>query len=275
MDQRIAVSLFKRYSTVAYDSRNLSILSVQSISSPQPVKPQPDLFSPILNKLLSEANSNATDDATEQTNAVLFQFGFFLRLYQDYFVGDVQGPINLLRGFITVPYQFGTAAWQLIYSANNSSSLLALPLDLQTTASIATFQNRALADPWTVYTFIAATGSMVLCATLIIFYIWVQGPPPPNTSSIGDIDLTSKCPSPGESGEDDIVQALPVLLRRRSLSNARLHDIIRAIKGWWIRVGGMVGGTSGQRSVALQVSKEAIKVGEPTGLRILERNERY
>ena len=116
-------NVFKRHSTAAYDRRNLSILSVDSLSAPEVVEIDPRDLRSLFAKTLTPG-PNATSDDTEMTNALLFQLGFVLRLTQDDFSDDKESPLNLLRGFLTIPIQFSTIAWQWV----NATSF---PLDLQ------------------------------------------------------------------------------------------------------------------------------------------------
>ena len=68
----------------------------------------------------------------EQTNAALFKLEFFLRLF--HYPGDRTTPAKLLRGFITVPFQFGPAALEL---ANASGYPFPLPSRMEAPASTA------------------------------------------------------------------------------------------------------------------------------------------
>jgi len=68
----------------------------------------------------------------EQTNAALFKLEFFLRLF--HYPGDRTTPAKLLRGFITVPFQFGPAALEL---ANASGYPFPLPSRMEAQASTA------------------------------------------------------------------------------------------------------------------------------------------
>src|SRR6266496_5500888 len=110
LDQSTSMAIFKRYVTVAYDSRNLSILSVESLSSLEVA----EFHSQNLHQIFTAALTpglNATSGNTELSNALLFQLGWLLRVYQDNFREADGVALALLRAFLTVPIQFSTLVW--------------------------------------------------------------------------------------------------------------------------------------------------------------------
>src|SRR5277367_886335 len=135
LEQSTSLNIFKRYSTVAYDRRNLSILRVESISDPEPVEINASDLHRVFSFILSPG-SNAISDDTELTNVLLFQIGWGLRLSQDDFPDDKDSPLNFLRGFLTIPIQFSTVAWQFVnatvFASDPQSTLHALHPDLDT-----------------------------------------------------------------------------------------------------------------------------------------------
>ena len=82
---------------------------------------------------------NATSDDTELSNALLFQLGWVLRVYQDNFREADGVALALLRGFLTVPIQFSTLVWVFANATASPSDIghFALPPDFETTASAA------------------------------------------------------------------------------------------------------------------------------------------
>lgn len=78
LQETTSLNVFKRYSTVAYDRQNLSILSVQSISPPHQIQLDIPGFHSIYTKLFT-LDTNYTDDI-KMTNSVLYQIGWVLRL---------------------------------------------------------------------------------------------------------------------------------------------------------------------------------------------------
>ena len=105
------MSIFKRYATVAYDRQNFSILSVESVSPPEPVTYDPGDFRAIYSRALIPS-ANKTSDDTTAVEALLFQMGWLLRLYQDDYSDDKETPLTYLQGFLTIPVQFYTAAFE-------------------------------------------------------------------------------------------------------------------------------------------------------------------
>jgi len=82
------MNAFKRTSTTAYSSQNLSILTLESISAPETYEPNVTAFRKGLDAVLT-GDSNIT-------SAYLTAAGWFLRLYQDEFKNDTGSPISLL-----------------------------------------------------------------------------------------------------------------------------------------------------------------------------------
>jgi hypothetical protein len=138
LQQGTSLSVFKRYATTAYDGRNLSIRSVESISGPQPSELNPVDLRTVFTAILTPGLTNSSDDK-ESIDSGLFYIGWALRAFQDEFTGDSDLPLTLLRGLLTVPIQFATMAWEWVNAtATTNTTEFALPPDLETTASIAT-----------------------------------------------------------------------------------------------------------------------------------------
>ena len=231
------MNVFKRYSTAAYDSRNLSILNVDSLTSPRIVTIDPRDFRTIFS-LIFTPGDNLTSDDTEMTNAMLFQIGWFLRLYQDEFPDNKYTPLNFLRGLLTVPIQFTVTAWQFVNATVSAldpeSTSYALPDDLKTTASSARRTYRALtAMPWIVYTFIAMVSVLLLCGNIILTFAWSQKMVAPNTSSFSEVDASSKS---AHSLTQQPLQDYSSALQNARLGNASSGKIVRGVKNKRIRV---------------------------------------
>ena len=163
---------FKRTSTTAYSSQNLSILALESISAPETYEPNVLAFRKGLDAVL-RSNSNIT-------SAFLTEAGWFLRLYQDEFKNDTGSPLRLLQGLLVVQQQFTVNAWQYANAseaANDpNSTTYALPPDMQATAAAAQYQYRAIAKyPASVYTFIAIGSFLLACwASFVCFAVRSQ-----------------------------------------------------------------------------------------------------
>jgi hypothetical protein len=238
LDQSTSLNVFKRYSTVAYDAANLSILSVESITTPQVVTINPEQFRTIFSTIFTPA-ANVTSDDSEMTNALLFQTGWLLRLYEDDFADNSFIPLNFLRGLLTVPIQFTVTALQYVNSTVSAldpeSTRYALPDDLKTTASEARSTYRALSTKrWTVYTLIAVVIVLLLFGNILFALVWTQQLlAVPNVSSFSEVDAISKSGPPlTEQPFQDYCSAL----RNAGLANASSATIVQGVKRKSIRV---------------------------------------
>jgi hypothetical protein len=237
----------------------LSILSVESISDPEAVEIKPSDLHRVFSYVLTPGN-NATSDDTELTNAMLFQIGWVLRLSQDDFPDDKDSPLNFLRGFLTIPIQFSTVAWQFvnatIYASDPQSTLYSLPPDLDTTASATQVTYRVVSTkPWTVYAFMAAVVVLLLWSNSLFGYMISQKTIVPNRSAFSDIDVSSKSTYPPNG-----VEALrPVCdyssaLRDAGLGNAQSSKIVKGLNEKVVRVVETDGGRPGDKLLLLAVS---------------------
>ena len=113
LQQTTSLTAYKRYATVAYDTRNLSILSVESISSPEPVEINATQLNELFSTVLTPVTNGSFED-NDLTNTLLIETGWALRLFQDDFRSSLQLPIDLLRGFLLVPIQFATTSWMWV-----------------------------------------------------------------------------------------------------------------------------------------------------------------
>ncbi len=166
------MNVWKRYSTVAYDSRNLSILNIVSLSVPEVVTINPQDYRTAFSLAFSPHGFISPSDRV-MSNALMFEVGWILRLYQDDFSRSNYAPVTFLRGMLTVPIQFSVAAWQwvnaTVFALDPKSSLYALPQDLMTTASSAQRTYRALSTKGgTVYVFIFLVSMMLIYETILL-----------------------------------------------------------------------------------------------------------
>lgn len=239
------MKIFKRYATVAYDGRNLSILSVESISPPQSIPPQAKELRQIYAAALTP-HINATSDDTELSNGFVYQLGWVLRVYQDNFRDAPNLPLDLLRGFLTVPTQFSTVVWLYANATapQGGVGIYPLPPDFETTASAAQVSYRALMSPWIVYTFSAVGGSLVAWGASIFGFIFMQRAVAPNTSVFPEIDISSKQAGTSmiprrtaENGnQETVLEDYPSMLRKASLGNSDTYSVVKAIQGQRLRV---------------------------------------
>lgn len=280
LQQTTSMLLYKRYATVAYDSRNLSILSVESVSTPELARIDADAVREVATAVFMPG-PNATSDDTEMVNSLLFGIGFALRLYNDEFSSDSLLPLDLLQGFISVPFQFSTTAWQWVNAtqASNESTLYALPADLETTATISDVTYRAIASKWTICGFIILTGLLLIWCNSIFLWILRQKTAIPNSSSFVEVDIGSKSAYPSEvTGlrEDGKLpqvdyQDWSKMLRTAGLGNSESRAITQMVKDRKIRVVALKGEAE-SNFLVLVAANEGEDFGE---LPMLDRTTRY
>lgn len=245
LQQTTSMKTFKRYSTVAYDARNLSILSVESISSPEQVVLDSSDLSLIFSAVLTPTPNISTTD-TAMINALLSEIGWALRLYQDQFPDSTQLPLDLLRGFLLVPVQFATTAWMWVNATQQYTNTtdFALPSELETTASSTQLTYRAIAKPWTVATFIVCVSVLLIWCNSLLLYLLVRGPVAPNTSSFVEVDVGSKSTflskhnesSDAVHGENRQEYDFSGMLRGEGLANSESKAIVEKTRDKKVRL---------------------------------------
>lgn len=146
-DVSTVLNIHKRYATVAYDVNNFSILSIESISGPIPSSPTfvtetvgnlthlCSLVFSAIPKSFNTSDPNFSTYASAWSDYWLLSWA--LRLYEDDYPNYPGGPLDVLKGFLTIPIQFSTTAWQM-------ASWDTLPSDVNTTGTYATSSPRVL-----------------------------------------------------------------------------------------------------------------------------------
>jgi len=241
------MSIFKRYATVAYDRQNFSILSIESISPPEPVTYDPSDFRAIYSEAFVPPANEISYDAMA-VDVLLFQLGWLLRLYQDDYSDDKDTPVTYLQGLLTIPVQFYTAAFEHANAtyARNGITLegidLTVPPDLETKISATLIKPRAKAKLWTFCVFVGTASILILWCGII--FVWVLGQETafPNISSFAEIDFGSKWFLPngqrslrGDSNQSGI-EGFQSMLRAEGLGNAESRAIVGTVKDRIIRV---------------------------------------
>lgn len=208
MDQATTTSMYKRYASVAYDAKNMSILSIERLSSPQATAIDAEIirtyFGIVMRDQPAFANSTAPAfsannpepvfkdnyEAANACTAYTVQYGIYwiLSLYKADFSSYADGGLAILRGFLAIPLQFSTEIWQ-------QAAMDTLPQDLRVDAQLSRVSYRALIQAWTVYIF---GGSAFLVLAWCIGCLWwcYLGPNTPNASYFPELDITSKGTSP-------------------------------------------------------------------------------
>jgi len=184
-DASLALSLFQRTATTAYDKTNFSILSIESISKPTPAT-NPNItadFQRMFSVMYPQVSNIISDVAGALANPSIIypELAYWASvycvqsevssanwLYQNGFPTWVTGERDILAGFLAVPVQFGTLLWQWVDWED-------MPATLQAQASGATVTYRARAQLWTVALFAAIVLGIVLWAIACLAYVHVRG----------------------------------------------------------------------------------------------------
>lgn len=260
--------MYSRLATVAYDSQNISILSIESITPPVPYPVPMEVFQLYVDIVLAPVptimnmTANQTAFENEGTNFnIEFGFGFLLRLYENDFATYIDGGLSLLRSFLAVPFQFSTSLQQL-------NGIKNLPRSNHVTASLSKSSYRALIQRWTVWVFGFVALLLVSWSAGWLIWITFLGPDSPNTSFFPEIDITSKSSVTRKfERADETLDDLGKLTRSFGWGNGMSKDIVRAIEGKRIFCGSCVGETLGERNIVL--------VTERGQLKVLAQNEAY
>jgi len=227
------LSAYTQRATTVYERTNLSIISFETVSSPQPITLDPDDFKATWAKLFNPGSNDTSDNAV-MVNSVMFELGWYLRLYEDQFNGAGQVPLNLLQNFLMIPIQFSTTALQFsnatLQAILPGSGIFAMPSYLEATASGAQITPRFIGQFWTVCTFIAICSVLVLWAGCILGWILFNGTPMlTDPSAFPEWDIVSKSGRDTEHGSTR--STLPDLAQEKGLTNAGSCAIPKAIRG--------------------------------------------
>lgn len=186
------MSVFSRRATVAYDRANISILSVERVSDPVPLKIDSTYASLYLDLALNpidEALNWTQDNATYSYSASRFAFayglGYLLRLYTSNYASFQDGGVYLLRSVIAVPFQFATAMRQ-------HGCVNRMPPENTVTVTLSRSSYRAIIDSWTVWTFFWLSFIHIFYCIGFLLWMGLWGPHTPNLSAFPEIDITSK-----------------------------------------------------------------------------------
>ena len=253
---------------MAYDSQNLSILSIVSLSTPEVVTFDPQSYRTAFSLALAPGGSISSAGAI-MSNALIFETGWFLRLYQDDFSSSDYAPLTFLRGMLTVPVQFSVSAWQwvnaTVFALDPKSGLYALPEDMKTTASSAQRTYRALSTKRaTVYAFILLVSTLLIYEFFLLVVTGTQPEVSPNTSSFPEIDVSSRSAVP--LPRDTLIDYASALQRSR-LGNASSVEIVQGVRGRKIRVVETDGPGANEKSIVVAVEDIGEDVSHLHGLR--------
>lgn len=273
------MAMFSRKATVAYDSQNISILSIESITAPVPYAvPISDvkLYCDIVLASVPTTLNISANESSYENSCTEFNVGFglclVLRIYETTYTTYLDGGLSLLRSFLAAPFQFSTSIQAI-------GDIRRFPQENHVTASLSKNSYRAIIQPWTVWVFgiLAAlvTSWGVGCLTWVSFY----GPSSPNTSFFPEIDITSKSSiyairrkshtdhdrefeMAGETLED-----LAKLTRINGLANGMSRSVVEAIRGKRVFCGSCPMSQNGEKIIVL--------VTEHGQVKLLNQHERY
>lgn len=255
LQQNFTVSGWKRYAQVTYDSKNLSILDAATGSWKEAVNYTASDFRLAYDTVLDDnatsltlagINSSRSNPDLYMVESLLYQLGWVLRLYMDFFPSDSKTPTDLLKSMVVIPIQFSTAAWQKINASwgnifPNSTSY-ALPPDLVTRVSTVRRTARVMAVPWSVYTFVGVLGAVYLYTLTLFLWLMWQREEIPHISDFAELDFASKITKPhlemhslnvNENAEE--TSSLKYL-QMKDLSNGTSEALIERFRDKIIRV---------------------------------------
>lgn len=260
LDQSTTVAMYKRYATTAYNLKNVSIMSIESISAPEQSKIDPSDFTFFCDLVLGSIpkNLNYSDpvgfNAGASRYTVQFGLGWILRLYKDEFNRYNNGGLTLLQGLIAVPLQFSTSIWQ-------QSGYSTLPADMKVTATVATASYRAIIPFWTVLVFGVLASILLFWSITCLAWAYFLGPATPNTSPFPEVDITSKTsvPAPLMPVYDTRFGGMPShffedlgkYMRSSGLGNSTGRSAIQALRERKIYCGACVDPQTGEPHIAI------------------------
>jgi hypothetical protein len=209
------------------------------VPSQLPASDLRSFFINVLSPVPMLENASSPAFITQATTAsVQYELGWILRLYQDDFSSYENGPLNILRGFLTIPIQFSTLVWQL-------SDINSVPAALKTTAALSKASNRAIAQPWTIRVFGVLGTFMYLWIMAYLMWVYWFSYNSANLSIYPEIDVASKS---GAWFPPD-VPTLGHALRSLRLDNCTSKEIIERLGGKRIFFGAQESTENGQRIV--------------------------
>ena len=146
----------------------------------------------INNITFMNVSTNAINTDAVSIRSLLFQLCWILRYYQEFEPTNTASPLELLINMILIPVQFTTAAWLKI----NDYTLgqYPLPNDLSTTVSIVSRKQRAMVEPWTVYSFFGIVSFLLMYELGILLWALMVTPNDrmPVISDFPEIDIADK-----------------------------------------------------------------------------------
>lgn len=179
-DASLALSLFQRIATTAYDKSNFSILSLDYIGPPV-VATHPNITADF-QRMFSVMYPGVVNLVSDIESAILNKNSIYPELaywasvycvqsevssanylYKTGFPTWVTGERDILAGFLAIPIQFGTLLWQWV-------DLKDMPPELITTASGATAVYRARMKPWSLWLFAGIVFGIVLWSVVCLAY---------------------------------------------------------------------------------------------------------
>ncbi|KAI9767276.1 MAG: hypothetical protein M1839_004542 [Geoglossum umbratile] len=272
LTHNLSLSAYKRYSTVAYDHTNFSILSLESLSPPVVTPLYASDYRVFFDRIFGEKprlqfntsggvfnTSNRTFEDVASSVSVQFALGWGLRLYRDILPRYENGPVHLFRGFLAIPIQFYVAIWEV-------ADIRGIPNDLNTTASLSRVSYRATVPPWSVHLFTIFTCILFVWPVCVMLWVHFRGPHSPNTSLFPEVDITSKSGQPstyggstgaGEKSADSRDDLTP-FLREKGLGNGKSSLVRRGLRGVRVYLGARAGEDS-ELNIAIRTKNDGLQ----------------
>ena len=190
-DQSTTVSISQWYAERAYDRLSYSILQIVNSNKSSTILPWYVDYATLdcFFARVMTLTGNDTGDEKAAKTALLNQISLTLRFYQDYFPDDLDSPLDLLRGFVMVPFQF---SGRFALAGANIGKGYALPDTLETSASLDGRGEVLRIPSWVLYVFMSMVVIIVVWMDVIVWIILSSNIPVPNSSQIPEFDVRSK-----------------------------------------------------------------------------------
>jgi hypothetical protein len=193
------MTVYRRKATIVASRASWNLLDVQDLSTPSLQDIGPDDLFTILDLILSPTQNSTVNQNSSSYDLSNYLFQF-LHLLSKPNAQISKQPLQCLRNLLTIPLYLCNPV-----TFTNSTSITSpqtdLPAENQLLGADAVSATRAVPGIWTVWTYIAAAGSILLmCLVVIGVNSRIETP---ETSSIPFADLLVLARAHGTNGKED------------------------------------------------------------------------
>jgi len=234
LDASLALSLYQRIATTAYDKSNFSILSLDYLGPPtDATHPNITADFQLMFSVMYPGLANLVSDieaAILKSSSIYPELGYWASvycvqselssanyLYETGFPNWVTGERDILAGFLAIPIQFGTLLLQWLHIEDNTGPL-------STTASGATAVYRARMEPWTLWLFTAIVFGIVLWALACLAYVHLTALKPEELKPSPNLEAAFKTRNPFVITDKGLLGVLGAVFACFCFRPAKAHD---------------------------------------------------